>query len=74
MLYVIQVLSAILIGLSIGAVLGPRTPVRLAGSAAAVALALITIFTGSWIFLAIGTAIFLVTIGLGRDTASASSV
>lgn len=65
MLYVIQVLSAILIGIAIGAVLGPRTPVRLASSAAAVALGLVAIFTGAWIFLAIGTAIFLATIGLG---------
>lgn len=71
MLYVIQVLSAILIGISIGAVLGPRTPIRLAGSAAGVALGLITIFTGSWIFLAIGTAIFLIAIGMGRDTVGA---
>ena len=64
MVYVIQVLSAILIGLAIGAVLGPRTPIRLASSAAAVALGLVTIVTGAWIFLAIGTAIFLATIGL----------
>ena len=71
MLYVIQVLSAILIGVSIGAVLGPRQPIRLGGSAIAVVLALIAIFTGSWVFLAIGTAVFLVIMAMSPPPAEA---
>ncbi|MFA7670223.1 MAG: hypothetical protein WCX93_12830 [Burkholderiaceae bacterium] len=62
MQYVIQVLSAILIGLSIGVILGPRYPVRFIGSLIAIALGLISIFTSSWVYLAAGTAVFLVAL------------
>lgn len=61
MLYVIQVLSAILIGISIGAILGLRTPMRLGGSVIAIALGVAAIVTGAWLYLAIGTAIFLLS-------------
>lgn len=71
MLYVIQVLSAILIGVAIGSLLGSRHTLRLGGSAIAIALALITIFTGSWVYLAIGTAIFLFAMGLSGGAATA---
>jgi len=70
MLYVIQILAAILIGVSIGAVLGPRSPARFIGSLIAIALGLITIVSGAWIYLAAGTVIFLVAMGLPANTAS----
>ena len=62
MIYVIQVLSAILIGISIGVLLGPRHTMRFGGSIAGIVLALVALFTGNWVFLAIGTAIFLVSL------------
>jgi len=71
MLYVIQVLSAILIGLSIGAILGVRTPIRLGGSVIAIALGLAAIFTGAWLYLAIGTAIFLLALLMSGNTSAA---
>jgi hypothetical protein len=61
-IYVIQVLSAILIGVAIGAVLEARHTLRVGGTIVAVVLALATMFTGNWIFLALGTALFLFTI------------
>lgn len=64
MQYVIQILSAILIGLSIGVILGPRYAVRLAGSVIAIALGAITIFTGNWVYLVAGTVVFLVALAL----------
>ncbi len=64
MLYVIQVLAAIQIGLAIGVLLGPRHPVRLGSSILAIVLALATIVTGAWLYLAIGTAIFVLTMGM----------
>jgi len=64
MVYVIQVLSAILIGIAIGAILGARNPMRLGTSVLAIVLGLVTIFTGSWIYLAIGTVIFLIGAGM----------
>jgi len=68
--YVIQVLAAILIGTAFGAVLGLRNNVLLIGSLAAIALGAVTIFTISWVPLAIGTAIFLVVQGMQRDPVS----
>ena len=73
MQYVIQVLAAILIGISIGVVLGPRYPVRFIGSLVAIALGLIAIFTSAWIYLAAGTVIFLVALGIPAATASSRS-
>jgi hypothetical protein len=57
--YVIQVLAAILIGVAIGSILGPRQSLPLIGALAAIVLALVALFTGGWIWLAIGTVIFL---------------
>jgi len=68
MQYVIQVLAAILIGLSIGALLGPRQATRLIGSLIAIALGAITIFTANWVFLAAGTALFLLVMALPSAT------
>lgn len=67
MLYVIQVLAAIQIGVAAGVLLGPKHPVRFVSSLLAIVLALVTIVTGSWVYLAIGTAIFLVTQGLRHN-------
>ncbi len=64
MQYVIQVLGAILIGISIGVILGPRYPTRLIGSLIAIALGVVAIFTSGWIYLAIGAAIFLVSLAI----------
>ncbi|HLU01041.1 MAG TPA: hypothetical protein VKZ70_15015 [Burkholderiaceae bacterium] len=64
MLYVIQVLAAIQIGLAVGVLLGPKHPARLGSSVLAIILALAAIFTGSWIYLAVATALFLLTMGL----------
>lgn len=71
MLYVIQVLSAILIGLCVGAILGLRTPVRLGGSVIAIALGAASIVTGAWLYLAIGTAIFLLAMLMSGGTRAA---
>jgi len=64
--YIIQILAAILVGTAIGAILGPRNKVLFVGSAVAIALGLVAIFTVSWVVLAIGTAVFLVVQGMQR--------
>lgn len=64
--YIIQILAAILVGTAIGAILGPRNKVLFVGSAIAVALGLVAIFTVSWVTLVIGTAVFLVVQGMQR--------
>ena len=72
MIYIYQILSAILIGVSIGSLLGSRNPIRMGGAVIGIVLALITIFTGSWIYLLIGTAIFLLSMGMVRNGTSHS--
>lgn len=73
MQYVIQVLSAILIGVALGVVLGPRYPVRFIGALIAIALGAIAIFTSNWVYVAAGTAVFLVTLAT-RGAASSSRI
>lgn len=68
MQYIIQILSAILVGTAIGAILGPRNKVLFIGSAAGIVLGLVAIFTANWILLAVGAAVFLVAQGMQRDT------
>lgn len=68
MQYVIQVLSAILIGVALGAILGPRHAVRSIGSAIAVALGLVALFTANWVLLLAGTVVFLVVFALPGGT------
>jgi hypothetical protein len=68
--YVIQILSAILIGISIGALLGQRTNVLLVGSLIALALGIAAIVTASWIILVIGVAVFLVAQAMQGSTSS----
>lgn len=62
--YIIQILSAILIGIALGAIFGPRNNALLIGSAVAAVLGLIAIVTTSWIILAIGVAVFLLAQGM----------
>lgn len=71
MLYVIQVLSAILIGVSVGSLMALRTPTRLIGCLIAIALGLVSIFTGAWLYLAIGTAIFLLAMLMSGNASAA---
>lgn len=67
MVYVFQLLAAILIGTSIGAVLSPRNNILLFGSVIAIALGVVTLIIGSWVALAIGTAVFLASQATQRD-------
>ncbi len=71
--YVIQVLSAILVGTAIGAIIGPRSRSLFIGSVAAIALGAVSIITASWVMLAIGTAIFLAAQSVQRDNYPARS-
>ncbi len=68
MSYIIQILAAILIGISIAAVLGTRTVFVIIGSIAAIAFAIGTMFTPQWWVLWAGTACFIVGQLLHRDT------
>lgn len=65
--YIIQILAAILMGTAIGAMMGSRNKALLVGSAAAIALGVVTLFVPSWWPLGIGTAIFLVVQSMQRD-------
>ncbi len=65
--YIILILAAMLVGTAIGALLVPRNKSLFIGSLAAIALGIVTMATGSWIFLAIGTAIFLAAQATQRD-------
>lgn len=71
--YVIQVLAAILVGTSLGAILGPRNNLLLIGSLVAIALGVFAIVTASWIPLAIGTVVCLATQAMQRDTPSSQA-
>jgi type IV secretory pathway TrbD component len=73
MLYVYNVLAAILIGISIGTLLTRRNSVLLTGCLAAIVLGIITAFVHSWIPLVIGVAIFLVVQAMQRDHTSSQT-
>src|SRR3546814_7908760 len=51
--YIILIFAAMLMGTAIGALLVPRNKSLFIGSLAAIALGIVTMATGSWIFLAI---------------------
>ncbi|KAA0892911.1 hypothetical protein [Pusillimonas sp. ANT_WB101] len=72
MVYVIQLLAAILIGTAIGAALSPRNNILLFGSLIAIALGVVTLITGSWVSLAIGTVVALASQGMQRDNYKAA--
>ena len=67
MIYVYNLLSAILIGLSIGAAMGQRNSAALVTGVIAMVLAIVTIVTNMWIPLAVGVAVFLIGQGMQRD-------
>jgi len=71
MIYIYNLLAAILIGLSIGAVIGQRNNAAKVTGLIAIVLAVVTIFTNTWIPLAIGVAVFLVGQGMQRDPRTA---
>jgi len=71
MLYVYNVLAAILIGTAIGAVLGQRNNLARITCLIAVVLGVVSLFVPSWIPLAIGLAVFLIGQGMQRDASSA---
>ena len=67
MLYVIQVLAAILIGTAIGAAINPRNTVLRISSLIAAALGVVAVFMGSGLVLIVATVIFLGVQSLQRD-------
>jgi len=68
MQYVINLLAAILIGMSIGAILGQRNNAALFTSLIAIVLAAAAFFLSpSWLPLAVGLAVFLLGQGMQRD-------
>ncbi len=71
MLYVYNVLAAILIGTAIGAVLGQRNSLARITCLIAVILGVVSLFVASWIPLAIGLVVFLIGQGMQRDASSA---
>lgn len=68
MQHLIQILAAILIGTSFGAVLSRRNTILTISSLVAMALGILTIVMSSWVPMAIGLAIFLVAQAFQRDT------
>ncbi len=70
MYYVTLTLAAILIGISIGALTGPRNKALLIGSLAGIVLGIAALVTASWHLLAIGAAIYLLTQLTQRDSHS----
>ena len=71
MLYIYNVLAAMLIGTAIGAVLGQRNSLARITCLVAVVLGAVTFFIDSWIPLAIGTVVFLIGQGMQRNASSA---
>lgn len=71
MQYIIQILAAILIGTSLGTILGPRSNLLFMGCLVAIALGVLTIITPSWLPLVIGTVVFLVVCVVPGSTRSA---
>ncbi|MBF6616438.1 hypothetical protein [Pollutimonas thiosulfatoxidans] len=67
MLYIIQILAAILMGTAIGAIIEPRNKVLTIGSFVAVGFGIATLIWPSWLMLSIGTVIFLAVQSLQRD-------
>lgn len=67
MQYIYQILAAILIGLSVGALLSKRNTTLMVGSLAGIALGAVAMFFPSWLPLAIGAAVFLATQFMQRD-------
>ncbi|GEM_PF-2020722 len=73
MLYIYQILAAILIGTSIGALMTRRNNVLLIGSLVGIVLGAVAMFFPSWPPLAIGAAVFLAAQFMQRDTKAGMS-
>lgn len=67
MYYIIQILAAILIGISVAAIFGTRTVFVIVGALAAIAFAIITLMAPSWWVLWGGVACFMLGQLLHRD-------
>ncbi len=65
--YIYQILAAILIGISVGALLSKRNTTLMVGSVAGIALGAVAMFYPSWQPLAIGITVYLVTQFMQRD-------
>ncbi len=72
MQYIIQILAAILFGISIAAIFGTRTTFVIIGAILAIAFAVATLFIPSWWVLWGGVACFMVGQLLHRDKFSAA--
>ncbi len=70
--YIIQILAVILIGTSIGSILGSRTTLQVAGAVVAIALALATLFMVSWTPLTIGAVVLFLAHATQRDKRAAA--
>lgn len=68
MLYIYQILSAILIGIAVGAIFSQRNTLLLIGSVIAVALAITTMVSGNWVYLAVGVVVYLLVQSRQRDS------
>lgn len=67
MLYIIQILASILIGVSVAALIRTRTLFVSIGAVAAIVFAILTLYTPGWWILWAGVACFMVGQFLHRD-------
>ncbi|MER1968953.1 hypothetical protein [Castellaniella sp. GW247-6E4] len=65
--YIYQILAAILIGTSIGALMSKRGTTLLVGALVGIILGIVAMFSPSWPPLAIGAAVFLAAQFMQRD-------
>lgn len=68
MYYIIQLFAAILLGISIAAVLGRRNTLLTIASLVSAGCAIVVLVNGDWIPLVVGTAIFMAAQFMQRDT------
>lgn len=68
MYYIYLILAMILMGISVGALLGRRNQILLLGALISLALGVVTLFMPSWPPLAAGIAIYLLAQATQRET------
>ncbi len=73
MLYIIQILAAILIGISVAALIRTRTIFVSIGAIAAIVFAILTLYAPGWWILWAGAACFMVGQFLHRDAPAGAS-
>jgi len=71
MIYIYNLLAAILIGISIGAAIGQRNNASRVAGLIAIVLAVVAIVTTTWLPIAAGVVVFLIGQGLQRDPRAA---